>query len=69
MQAINALNFSHMTEVQARTIPPLMAGRDLLGAARTGERESGSPGSVMQHLVSPVNAAQKGSAESYRYGI
>ncbi|KAK9847181.1 hypothetical protein WJX84_012444 [Apatococcus fuscideae] len=35
-KAINALNFSHMTEVQARTIPPLMAGRDLLGAARTG---------------------------------
>jgi superfamily II DNA/RNA helicase len=25
-----------MTEVQARAVPPLLVGRDLLGAARTG---------------------------------
>ena len=37
MQAITAMKFTHMTEVQARTIPPLMSGRDLLGAARTGD--------------------------------
>lgn len=34
--AINDLGFEKMTEVQARTIPPLMAGRDVLGAAKTG---------------------------------
>ncbi|KAI8639781.1 ATP-dependent RNA helicase HAS1 [Parasitella parasitica] len=34
--AINELGFEKMTEVQARTIPPLMAGRDVLGAAKTG---------------------------------
>ena len=34
--AIDALQFSTMTEVQARTIPPLLSGRDVLGAARTG---------------------------------
>ena len=34
--AIRDLGFGMMTEVQARTIPPLLAGRDLLGAARTG---------------------------------
>lgn len=34
--AINDLGFTKMTEVQARTIPPLMAGRDVLGAAKTG---------------------------------
>ncbi|KAF1800120.1 ATP-dependent RNA helicase HAS1 [Mucor lusitanicus] len=34
--AITELGFEKMTEVQARTIPPLMAGRDVLGAAKTG---------------------------------
>ncbi|GAO48019.1 ATP-dependent RNA helicase has1 [Saitoella complicata NRRL Y-17804] len=30
------MKFEKMTDVQARTIPPLMAGRDVLGAAKTG---------------------------------
>ncbi len=30
------MGFTHMTEVQARTIPALLTGRDVLGAARTG---------------------------------
>lgn len=34
--AIDNLGFKTMTEVQARTIPPLLSGRDVLGAARTG---------------------------------
>jgi ATP-dependent RNA helicase DDX18/HAS1 len=36
MKAIQAMNFTKMTTVQARTIPPLLAGRDVLGAAKTG---------------------------------
>ncbi|KAA1114436.1 ATP-dependent RNA helicase [Puccinia graminis f. sp. tritici] len=35
-KAIQDMGFTKMTEVQARTIPPLMTGRDVLGAARTG---------------------------------
>ncbi|KAJ1645170.1 ATP-dependent RNA helicase [Coemansia asiatica] len=35
-KAINEMGFTKMTEVQARTIPPLLAGRDVLGAAKTG---------------------------------
>lgn len=35
-QAITDMGFTTMTEVQGRTIPPLMAGRDVLGAAKTG---------------------------------
>ncbi len=35
-EAIAEMGFTHMTEVQARTIPPLLLGRDVLGAAKTG---------------------------------
>lgn len=36
MQAIEEMKFDHMTEIQQRGIPPLLAGRDVLGAAKTG---------------------------------
>lgn len=36
LRAIQDMGFTKMTEVQARTIPPLLAGRDVLGAAKTG---------------------------------
>lgn len=36
MKAIEDMNFSTMTEIQKRGIPPLLAGRDVLGAAKTG---------------------------------
>ncbi|AGO12010.1 AaceriAGR333Cp [[Ashbya] aceris (nom. inval.)] len=36
LKAIGKMGFTKMTQVQARTIPPLLAGRDVLGAAKTG---------------------------------
>ena len=36
MQAIQDMKFEKMTEIQQRGIPPLLAGRDVLGAAKTG---------------------------------
>ena len=36
MQAIEDMKFGTMTEIQQRGIPPLLAGRDVLGAAKTG---------------------------------
>lgn len=37
MKAVNEdMGFETMTEIQQRTIPPLLAGRDVLGAAKTG---------------------------------
>ncbi|KAH3679942.1 hypothetical protein WICMUC_000685 [Wickerhamomyces mucosus] len=36
LKAIKQMGFEKMTQVQARTIPPLLAGRDVLGAAKTG---------------------------------
>lgn len=40
-RAIAEMGFLHMTEVQARTIPQLLVGRDVLGAAKTGEAGCG----------------------------
>lgn len=36
MEAIEGMKFETMTEIQRRGIPPLLAGRDVLGAAKTG---------------------------------
>ncbi|KIW02689.1 ATP-dependent RNA helicase HAS1 [Verruconis gallopava] len=36
MKAIEGMGFTDMTEIQRRAIPPLLAGRDVLGAAKTG---------------------------------
>lgn len=36
MKAIQDMGFETMTEIQQRTIPPSLAGRDVLGAAKTG---------------------------------
>lgn len=36
LEAIKEMGFETMTEIQQRAIPPLMAGRDVLGAAKTG---------------------------------
>ncbi|KAG8625454.1 hypothetical protein KVT40_007205 [Elsinoe batatas] len=36
MRAINDMGFKSMTEIQRRGIPPLLAGKDVLGAAKTG---------------------------------
>ncbi|EYE91103.1 ATP-dependent RNA helicase HAS1 [Aspergillus ruber CBS 135680] len=36
MKAIGDMGFQTMTEIQQRTIAPLLAGRDVLGAAKTG---------------------------------
>lgn len=36
MKAVEDMKFEKMTEIQQRGIPPLLAGRDVLGAAKTG---------------------------------
>lgn len=48
LDSIERMGFETMTEVQARTIPPLLAGKDVLGAARTGS------GKTMAFLVPSV---------------
>ena len=36
LKAINELGYQKATEIQARSIPHILNGRDLLGAAKTG---------------------------------
>ncbi|KAI9321647.1 ATP-dependent RNA helicase HAS1 [Dichotomocladium elegans] len=50
---IKDMGFEKMTEVQARTIPPLMAGRDVLGAAKTGS------GKTLAMLIPAVELLNK----------
>ncbi|KAG0045847.1 ATP-dependent RNA helicase [Gryganskiella cystojenkinii] len=52
-KAIIDIGFAKMTEVQARTIPPLLAGRDVLGAAKTGS------GKTIAFLVPAVELLYK----------
>ncbi|KAK9091128.1 hypothetical protein Sjap_024305 [Stephania japonica] len=48
MNAIKAMGFQNMTQIQARAIPPLLEGKDVLGAARTGS------GKTLSFLVPAV---------------
>lgn len=50
MEAIKEMGFETMTEIQQRAIPPLMAGRDVLGAAKTG---SGKTLAFVRNLALP----------------
>ena len=36
MQAINELGFTEPTPIQSQAMPPLLAGHDVIGRARTG---------------------------------
>lgn len=51
--AIKEMGFTKMTEVQARCIPPLMTGRDVLGAAKTGS------GKTLAFLIPAVEMLNK----------
>ncbi|KAH9268881.1 hypothetical protein BASA84_000001 [Batrachochytrium salamandrivorans] len=52
-KAIDSLGFKEMTEVQARSVPPAMTGRDILGAAKTGS------GKTLAFLIPAVELLYK----------
>lgn len=53
LKAIEEMGFTEMTEIQARSIPPLLQCRDLVGAARTGS------GKTLAFLVPAIELIYK----------
>ncbi|KAL8559511.1 ATP-dependent RNA helicase ddx18 [Nucella lapillus] len=53
LKAIVDMGFTHMTEIQARAIRPLLEGRDLMGAAKTGS------GKTLAFLIPAVELMYK----------
>merc|ERR1712059_230615 len=53
LQGIEDMGFSTMTEIQAQTIPHLLEGRDLVGAAKTGS------GKTLAFLIPAVELIYK----------
>ncbi|XP_058789325.1 probable ATP-dependent RNA helicase pitchoune [Phymastichus coffea] len=53
LKAIADMGFTHMTEIQAKSIPPLLEGRDLVGAAKTGS------GKTLAFLIPAVELIYK----------
>ena len=54
MKAIDQLGFTTCSEIQARSIPHIMNGRDVLGAAKTGS------GKTMAYMVPAVEMLRRG---------
>lgn len=53
LKAIEEMGFTRMTEIQAKSLPPLLQGRDLVGAAKTGS------GKTLAFLVPAIEILYK----------
>jgi len=53
LKAIEDMGFTHMMEIQAKSIPPLLEGRDLLASAKTGS------GKTLAFLIPAVELLYK----------
>jgi len=59
LRALNAANYTHPTPIQARTIPALLEGRDVLGIAQTGTGKTAAFAlPVLQQLAASGQRAQ-----------
>jgi len=51
MQALDALSYTQMTPVQALSLPPMLAGSDVIAQARTGSGKTVAFGlGLLSHL-------------------
>ena len=56
--SIKAMGYEKMTKIQARSIPPLLAGKDLIGAAQTGS------GKTLAFMVPIIELLRKAKFQS-----
>lgn len=56
LQAVTESGYTTPTEIQVQSIPPLLAGKDIIGQAQTG---TGKTAAFALPLLSAINAAQK----------
>ncbi len=57
LAALDGLGFSQPTPIQAEAIPPLLAGRDVIGRSRTGSGKTAAYGLPLLHRVSASTGA------------
>ena len=53
LKAVEALNYTQMTPVQAQSLPSILAGRDLIGQAPTGSGKTVAFGLGLLHRLDP----------------
>ncbi len=66
LRALAAENYTHPTPIQARAIPALLAGRDLLGIAQTGTGKTAAFGLPLLQKLSDRPCAARVRAKPRR---
>jgi len=55
LQGVDALAFTSMTPIQARALPPILEGRDVIAQAPTGSGKTAAFGLGLLHRLDPAN--------------
>ena len=54
LQAVDALGYTDLTEIQQRALPPMLEGRDIVAQAKTGSGKTAAFGLALLALLQPT---------------